>query len=656
MKGFAAVFGRELAERRLIPLVALAFGVVAVLLPLVPGLDRLGVPTADLRVGAAANFALLLSGGLALLLGGSAVAGDLSERRIGFYFSRPITGWSIWAGKMAAVSVLAFGAALLVLLPTILAGGMDLGGLWPVGGVGTDLFTLLASFCALVLFLQLAAHAVSVILRSRSPWIVLDVAALGAFAALMAMAVQRLTFEGLGARPWSAGGGTLLLGFEVLMFLLSIGILFAAGAVQVIQGRTDIRRGHRFLSATLWGLLLALALSFDLTSRWAVAAGPDDLVDAPFATAAAEGSWIAMAGQAAHRPSFTPGFLYDVASGRSVRTRFGLLIKAWELPVRFSADGRRVVWLEYRDRPFASPVALYSLDLGRPQASPRRTLLPVESVTLPDGFDLSPDGRRVATLQNNRLLVIDRASGRNLLSIPCPGESWGSRLFFTGPDRIRVYRFDSSGSIYLGPGREEGGGLNILELDPVAKRLVKTGFLPAGSPASGWTLSPDFRRVIVRSRHGLELRDARTGQLLAGLGRARGGAATFLGDGGVGVMQSVAGGWELRFLSPDGRFELRRFRLGGARMVAPVDSPAPGLLRTVISRAADPGQPWEVRVFDPASGVSSSEGMRRLASLGSSFEPEAKPIRFKDTAGVVFYDPSKGQPRAVLAPGPRSPR
>ena len=120
MKAFAAVLGREIFERRLLALLALALGVAAVALPLLPGVRPGGVALADLQGGMALGFALLLTMILALFLGGSIIAGDLAERRLGFFFSRPIPGWVIWGGKMAAALVLVFGAGLAVLAPAFL--------------------------------------------------------------------------------------------------------------------------------------------------------------------------------------------------------------------------------------------------------------------------------------------------------------------------------------------------------------------------------------------------------------------------------------------------------------------------------------------------------------------------------------------------------
>ena len=84
-----------------------------------------------MRSGVALGLALIVSLVLAMALGGSVIARDLGERRLGFYFARPISGGAIWAGKLAAAAVLAVGAGVLVLLPASLFSGLpDPTGYW----------------------------------------------------------------------------------------------------------------------------------------------------------------------------------------------------------------------------------------------------------------------------------------------------------------------------------------------------------------------------------------------------------------------------------------------------------------------------------------------------------------------------------------------
>ncbi|HEY9421096.1 MAG TPA: hypothetical protein VIW92_06760, partial [Thermoanaerobaculia bacterium] len=532
MRGFVAVFGREVSEWwKSLAIASLALGVVAAVLPMGMA-GSSGLSVSDVRSGTALLLAILLSLALALILGGSVISSDLSEKRLGFYFTRPLQGWALWTGKMSAAAVLAAGGGLLVLVPSLLLGdGPGLSGDLEVttlrmGGLGWAVL-----MGAALLYALLAAHVLSVILRSRSPWIGLDIAALGCVLALFGMARERLILAGL-------TGGSPVLVTDLGLFLLIGPILFAAGAVQVLEGRTDIRRAHRFLSGTLWGLLFALMLLFEVSSRWIVNASPEDLVAAYQVTAPGEGSWIAITGPAKRRPSYMPAFLYDVSSGRFERARFGVT-SHWgaPLPVGFSADGRRAVWLEFVDRPFRSPLVAWYQDLDRPGAEPVRTNILFEGAPHPDTLAVSPDGDRFTTLHKQRILVTEIETGRLLASVPQPHDIPFFRLSFVGSDRVRLYVSTSvreMNSVF--------SEIHVSEVDVPAATVTPTGHVPGIPGFRGWSVSPAGDRAILRSRKELRLHYARTGELLAQLEGGGRRFASFLGDGRVAAVRSTPEG------------------------------------------------------------------------------------------------------------------
>jgi hypothetical protein len=192
VRGLAAVFGREVAERRILPLVALGLGLVPLASVYFPGVrwER----AEDVRSGMASLLALGLTAALSLILGGSVIARDLGERRLGFYFARPLRGWTIWGGKLAAATALTLGGGLLVLLPTAL-----LNASWPDPGFvfgfsrSTGLWMVVALAAG---FLLLVSHALGVILRARSAWLVLDLAGALLAYVLLASAFRRLSLAG----------------------------------------------------------------------------------------------------------------------------------------------------------------------------------------------------------------------------------------------------------------------------------------------------------------------------------------------------------------------------------------------------------------------------------------------------------------------------
>ncbi|HEX6900491.1 MAG TPA: hypothetical protein VF789_12280 [Thermoanaerobaculia bacterium] len=630
MRGFAAVFGREVSEWwKSLAVASLALGVLAAALPAF--MDRPEFPVAELRSAMSLLFAFLLSAALALLLGGTVVSSDLSEKRLGFYFARPLPGWALWAGKMTAAAALACGGGFLVLVPSLLLGsgpGLrgDLETVFPVRMGDLGWVPLLGIG---VLYLLLAAHAVSVILRARSPWIGLDIAALGCIAALFVMARERLILAGLtGASP--------VLATDFGLLLLVLPILFTAGAVQVLHGRTDIRRGHRFLSGTLWGLLLVLMLVFEVSSRWIVNASPGDLVATFHVSAPREGSWIALSGPARGRLGYQPSFLYDVSTGRFTRPRFGLsYYQGPTLPVAFSADGRRAVWMEFQDRPFRSPLVVRYQDLDRPDGEPVRTNILFES-PLPEILAVSPDGARFATIHKRRILVTEVETGRLLASVPEPLDIPFSRLFFVGPDRVRLYV--STGVQDMNSVVSE---LRVFEVNVPAATVEPTGLVSSLPGYRGWSLSPAGDRAILRSRKELRLHDARTGELLASLNGGGRSFASFLRDGRVAASRPTPEGMELRILASDGRTELQRFRFPGSRRLAIANQPAADRLRIVTASTLDKPRDWEIRLLDLRTGGVRSVGRRAMTVLDIQGTIE-------DRGGVVWFDWEAGQERAIL--------
>jgi hypothetical protein len=659
MRGFAAVFLREVFERRLLGVVSLALGVVAVVLPLVPGLLTGGLSVAELQGALAFGCALLLTTLLTLFLGGSVIVSDLVERRLGFYFARPLSGWAVWAGKMAAALTLVLGAGLLVFVPALAAGGsFNLNGVWGLGEYSVTGVGLVLTWVVGLLLLLLTTHAVSVVIRARSVWALLDVLALALVAGLVWGALRWLHTEGVIFRLtyWSRRSGQLgiLAWMEIGFFVALLLALALAGALQVTRGRTDVRRSHRVLSLSLWGPLLTAAFLFMGLAGWTLSAGPDDLFGATHISVSPAGRWVAFTGPAAWRPGYDPSFLYDVDSGHSIRARFGVisLYHTFDSWVRFSADGRRAVWLELENPPFA-PVTLYQVDLTRPGARPQRT-----SITLPEvpvSFALSPDGHRVAIYRSDRLLTVEEIGGRLLAAVHFDGSGPLPLLAFAGKDRVRIFdsqfAYDGSKNLMLSP--EPATASDIFELDLAANpvRLVATGALPRASQAREVSLSPDAGRALQRSRETLQLFDARSGAVLAVLGddTVRG---SFLNDGRIALAARVAGGQELRLMSPDGHSELWRLPFPGARTLIVADQRAgSGELRVVTSGPKPSAPTYEIWQVDLARGTARSLGRRRLASLDSpliAMRLKQRSQTLSGKEGLIWLDFSSFRQRVVL--------
>ena len=245
-----AVTRREWTGRRNILLLALGVGVIQFL-----GVYFKPDPKTAQDY---ASFVGIFSGTMlawvvALLCGATMVSRDLEERRFGFLLNQPLHPAQIFLGKVLAGLGLALVAGVLASLPSVL-----LSGLWrevALRDVGSVLGVGLAGSLSLLLLF----HAVSIQVRSRSLWLLLD---------LMAWAVFFGVVRWLSLR---------LIAVEAFpeMFHLWLGLLVGvtlglglAGYLQVAQGRADLQRGHRWVSVTMASTLGLMLLVGAVDVAW----------------------------------------------------------------------------------------------------------------------------------------------------------------------------------------------------------------------------------------------------------------------------------------------------------------------------------------------------------------------------------------------------
>jgi hypothetical protein len=636
MKAFIAILRRELAERWLILVAAILLGLIPLAAPFLP---IEGYQGPELRAGTALALALITSYLLALVLGSSVLARDLGERRLGFYFSRPLPGWAIWAGKLMTAFVLALGSGFLIVLPCLLLGDrLDPAGLsWRVDT--TENVVLWAASLSLLILL---ANAAAVMFRSRSPWLLLDLGAATLLTAVLWVAWSRLA---------SAGASGAVMQIQIVLLVVLFVALAAASAVQVLRARTDLRRGHRLLSLTLWGLLGLATLAVAGYGRWILAASPEDLLSFRFVMPAPAGNWAAVSGPVERGYGFEPLFLLDTRSGRYVRIASSVWsYEFWGGPV-FSPDGRRAIWLEAEGR---QPLPLYvrRLDLDRPGARP--TPVPVVfDETYPRSLSLSRDGRRLAAIHRDRILVMDLATGRALASAPVPagGQTWEDRLRFLASGALRFY-----GTRAIGEGEAERE-LRVIDLDPGTGKILRSLALPASDELI-WDLSPDGNRLLLGSRN-LAFTSSRTRIVDLTTGdsssspialQAVAGSASFLGDDRVLVSERTGGKAVLRVLDIQGA-ELRRFEIPADRLRLG-GQPAPGLLVVAI---VPPGAGKDLALrrcllldLDRGTWRSLVDGMAPLSWPKTSIGSPGTRLFLQDRGGLVEVDPATGRQRVIL--------
>jgi hypothetical protein len=519
MSALLAIAGRELRERWGLPLAAFCWGLVL----LVPIL-RYDEKALSLAPVAAVPAAWVV----ALLMGGSVIARDLADGRLAFFFARPVPWWAIAGGKLLAALALTLATAVAGAVPTLLAGWDKAAfAAWLRDGLTGG---GLAINLVLLLVLIGLGHAASVVYRSRSPWAALDFALFALAIAGGAALVRALARWGL----W--WGEPLPRERFVLGVLLVLATLALAPAlVQVALGRSDIRRGHRAVSITLWsGVLLLLAVVGGFVA-WAVSLGPEAFPSRYVTGASNDGRFVVLdAAREAQGPGSRARFLLDTRSGRALR------LSALRSSPSFSPDGHGAVWLV---EPFFSPGWLEEVELARLSGvTPEIEPVELESA-LPHArlraLALDAKAERVAILQSHTLSVHELPSGRTLSRSTAADGEWVTAAFL--PDgRLRAFR--RIRAVGGAPGRPTIPG--FVEIVELAGGVPSSGIrLDAVGHAALWS-APDHERVLLLeplAPRAYSLHEAASGRRLRVFTGEDGLAvhdAHLLEDGGVALIES----------------------------------------------------------------------------------------------------------------------
>jgi hypothetical protein len=259
MKGTLAVAAREIAERKLVFLGAFVAGLLPLGFPLLPILRG---NSHDARSVAMLLLVATIAVAFPLVFGATILVGDIAQKRLAFYFSRPLPAASIWAGKLLGALLISMGCATLAAAPVFFLEGIDA---FSFATGGLDAQGLLVLTLPGILLLLLLAHAVASVARLRSAWIVLDFFLAVVFAAAIALSIRSLFLGGF----WDLY--EMKHSPERLVWWLAaplIATLLAASCVQVVDGRTDAQRSHGALSATLWALTAVFAAILGGLAWW----------------------------------------------------------------------------------------------------------------------------------------------------------------------------------------------------------------------------------------------------------------------------------------------------------------------------------------------------------------------------------------------------
>jgi hypothetical protein len=431
MKVFFALVVREISERKAL----LAAAAVASLLPLLaPLLPSTGTnPPEDIRE--AVMWVIL--GGLAplfaLLLGVSFIGRDLSEGRMGFYYSQPISGPMIWFGKLTAVILLVWAVEIIIMLPTVLLAPDPLYFLFLPNVLNDFIPKWLAPTVIFLtsVFVVLLAHAVGTIWRARSLWLIVDLVAFLVAAGCGWMAIGSIA-------PIVAPRIAEVSVYWILVWTM-VGLI-VAGALQVSAGRVDLRRNHRFLTTTLWPVIIVGVTGLLGWTLWVRSAQLGDLKSV-YSFSVGSGEWVAVSGISPGRFDYYPRFLMNVTDGRSVD--IGPATNWFGPELDFSADGSRAVWPEIQG---FDHWVLMSVDLDANEPNPVTTGVTVGGRW--EDLAISTQGDRFAVLEGRTLAVYGLGEGEQLTAMQFNADVNPLWVSFDDHQSIRILattRQDGSG-------------------------------------------------------------------------------------------------------------------------------------------------------------------------------------------------------------------
>jgi hypothetical protein len=598
-----AIARRELRDRSRLFILAAAFAVIPFLASLLPGASA---HRADVIAMGGAILGVALGLGTAVALGNTTVVGELVERRLSFYFSRPISPAALWFGKVAAALATSIACLLLIALPSFLAAGSA----WRSGIIGARAVLLVATGGIVVLFF--VSHAAATIVRSRSPLVALDVVALTVASVVTYLILRAVAYSG------ALEHAAVLLGI-VLAAVLAL--LAVVPVWQLAHGRTEARRGHAAFSRAFWPAVAVVLAVVGLYSAWLTRPPVSAVTTVQHLEQAPAGDWLLLSGETSNRFGYQATFAVNRATGETIRMPLPLWWGA-----SFSRDGRSLAWVRPEG---VKPSGRFVMHVRR--LDEQRTYVTGIGLSR-DTFVLSDDGSRVAVINGRMVAVHEVATGRLVASAAGLNARGSYRMFFASPDVVRVLE---------SLGRE----LRIFELNTATRSFAQTG--QQATEVRNYNTSSDGSRLLLKN----EIVDGRTGAVVATLppwnvtmSRER-----MLSDGSV--ARSGFDGRESRVQLFDAAGTLRHeLVLPGVKNTFISGDTADGKLLVMASREV--GKEHKTFVLDLRRGVIEyvREGVRGPWPAWSS-DPRRTPFRGE----LVSVDAASGEAVLWDANGRREP-
>lgn len=516
MSAAIALFTRELRDKS-------RFFISCAVLACVPFLAAL-LPAArahqdDVVAMVGGFLALCVGSAVAVVSGGSVILRDLAERRMSFWFARPISPAALWIGKASAglaTCLLSFG---IIVMPAMLSGGTAWKNYW----LGETSVLAVSALGISVLFL--VSHACATMLRSKSLLLALDffllIVSIGALLLLV--------------WPVALGGAVVVTKWLAISIAVAVLVLLAVAPVwQLEHGRADIRRSHAAFSRFFWPGIGAIVFVTGGYVAWLISATPEDFHGTLMVEQPARGSRVLLSGTTRGRGDYTATFVADRGTGRYER----VATPPW-WGVEWSKDGNVLAWLQ--------PSGLFSMKSLELYVNGRGTGIPLD---FSSRFVLSDDGTRAAVGSGNSITVYDLATGGVLASAAGFDPRGRASFWFVTNDQVRA--------IEVPP-------LRITEID--VRTRTKTSSQPramtAPRGAYSASVSGDGRLLFVGGPN--VVADGRTGEPVATIPGTYV-FARMLNDGSVAGISYATGTPHLQLYAPDGR-RLHDLALAPARNV-----------------------------------------------------------------------------------------
>ncbi len=654
MRSFAVVFAREIRERRATFLAALVAGLFA--FPLAWAVqENSGFAFRECLSATAYPIAAFLGFGLAAGLGATIIGRDLTEGRLGFFLSKPVSSLGLWAGKMCAAWALVVGSVGLVLLPSVLAGAgtpplerpSNPWYLLNIGGPNLSDIWLAAAAAVLLLIVVAVSHALGVMFRSRSPLVLLD----GILAAGFIWAVVAMLRHLMEGGAWLAVP-TVVLAAVVLVLLA----LLVAGAAQVALGRTDPKRGHKALSAVLWIVLAAGGVSLFAYSWSTAYLKPQDLGRVSGVQAPLDGDWLIVGGQTpGHGAYFYSTFLLNGSTGDWRRLSPDL----WNQRPLLSPDGLRCIWVKNTGSLGHSRFEVSIADLSGPKPSFKDTgIVMGREEASSSSMVFSEDSSRLAFFLGSQVTVYDLPGLQALASARLPtisavNESTYWCGHFAGDDRLILYGLTGG----KGPARAPAA-YTLGRYDVAARKVAITGRIENVNNTV-IRFSPSGDTLLVGRHLGdkevLSLVDGVSGQAIRDLVSSSKGykyAGAFLPDGRVVTAQNTRGKPVLTLWDAQGN-AVASTELTGCKWVTFGGEPKAG---TVLLSAWPDEEGWylngTVKLWTLDSNtVTALPGLHPLRTLNTFWGgPTGRVARYflNDAGNLVRVDWPKETPTVVL--------